>query len=47
MAESSLDGDVDLDFIPAGLRWHAVCHASSMLDKSPHWSEDNKDTTRL
>jgi two-component sensor histidine kinase len=34
MAESSLDGDVDFDFAPTGLRWRAVCPASSVLDKS-------------
>jgi two-component sensor histidine kinase len=34
MAESSLDGDVDLDFAPTGLHWRVVCPASSVLDKS-------------
>src|SRR5215472_5457118 len=32
MAESSLDGDVDLDFAPTGLRWHLVCPSSKVLD---------------
>src|SRR5262249_60627089 len=31
MAESSLDGDVDLDFAPTGLRWHLVCPSSKVL----------------
>jgi two-component sensor histidine kinase len=34
MAESSLDGDVDLDFAPAGLRWRVVCPSSNVLEKS-------------
>ncbi|HKD27233.1 MAG TPA: HWE histidine kinase domain-containing protein [Xanthobacteraceae bacterium] len=33
MAESSLDGHVDLDFAPAGLRWHLVCPSSKVLDE--------------
>jgi HAMP domain-containing protein/two-component sensor histidine kinase len=33
MAESSLDGDVDLDFAPTGLRWRLVCPSSKVLDK--------------
>jgi two-component sensor histidine kinase len=33
MAESSLDGDVDLDFAPTGLRWHLVCPSSKVLDE--------------
>jgi PAS domain S-box-containing protein len=31
MAESSLDGDVDLEYAPTGLRWRVVCPASSVL----------------
>jgi HAMP domain-containing protein len=34
MAESSLDGDVDLEFAPAGLRWRVVCASSKVLEKS-------------
>jgi len=33
MAESSLDGDVDLDFAPTGLRWRLVCPSSKVLDE--------------
>jgi two-component sensor histidine kinase len=33
MAESSLDGDVDLDFAPTGLRWRLVCPSSKALDE--------------
>jgi two-component sensor histidine kinase len=33
MAESSLDGDVDLDFPATGLRWHLVCPSSKVLDE--------------
>jgi two-component sensor histidine kinase len=36
MAESSLDGDVDLDFAPTGLRWHLVCPSSKVLDEFVH-----------
>jgi two-component sensor histidine kinase len=39
MAESSLDGDVDLDFASAGLRWRVVCPASKVLEKFAHRSE--------
>jgi two-component sensor histidine kinase len=39
MAESSLDGDVDLDFAPAGLRWRVVCPASKVLAKFAHRGE--------
>jgi PAS domain S-box-containing protein len=34
MCESNLDGDVDLEYAPTGLRWRVVCPASSVLDKS-------------
>jgi two-component sensor histidine kinase/CheY-like chemotaxis protein len=34
MAESNLDGEVDVDFAPAGLRWRVVCPASKVLDNS-------------
>jgi len=34
MAESSLDGDVDLDFAPTGLRWRAVCPSAKVLEPS-------------
>jgi two-component sensor histidine kinase/CheY-like chemotaxis protein len=34
MAESSLDGDVDLDFAPSGLRWRVVCPSSRVLETS-------------
>ncbi len=33
MAESSLDGDVDLEFAPAGLRWQVVCPSSKVVEK--------------
>jgi two-component sensor histidine kinase/CheY-like chemotaxis protein len=33
MAESSLGGDVDLDFAPAGLRWRVVCPSTNVLEK--------------
>jgi two-component sensor histidine kinase/CheY-like chemotaxis protein len=39
MAESSLDGDVELDFAPAGLRWRVVCPASKVLEKFAHRGE--------
>jgi len=39
MAESSLDGDVDLDFAPTGLRWRVVCPASKVLEKFARHSE--------
>jgi two-component sensor histidine kinase/CheY-like chemotaxis protein len=39
MAESSLDGSVDLDFAPAGLRWRVVCPASKVLEKFAHRGE--------
>jgi two-component sensor histidine kinase len=39
MAESSLEGDVELDFAPAGLRWRVVCPASKVLDKFAHRGE--------
>ncbi|HEY2532095.1 MAG TPA: sensor histidine kinase [Xanthobacteraceae bacterium] len=36
MAESSLDGDVELDFAPTGLRWRLVCPSSKVLDEFAH-----------
>ena len=39
MAESSLDGDVDLDFASAGLRWRVVCPASKVLEKFAYRGE--------
>jgi hypothetical protein len=36
MAEASLDGDVDLDFAPTGLRWRLVCPSSKVLDEFAH-----------
>jgi two-component sensor histidine kinase/CheY-like chemotaxis protein len=39
MAESSLDGRVDLDFAPAGLRWRVVCPASKVLEKFAYRGE--------
>jgi two-component sensor histidine kinase len=33
MAESSLDGDVDLDFAPEGLCWRVACPSSKVLEK--------------
>jgi two-component sensor histidine kinase len=41
MAESNLDGEVDLDFAPAGLRWRVVCAASNVLDNSLAWARRN------
>ena len=32
MAESSLDGEVDLEFLPAGLRWRLRCPARKVLE---------------
>jgi two-component sensor histidine kinase len=34
MAESSLDGDVNLEFAHAGLRWRVVCPSSKVLEQS-------------
>jgi two-component sensor histidine kinase/AmiR/NasT family two-component response regulator len=34
MPESNLDGEVDVDFAPAGLRWRVVCSASKVRDNS-------------
>lgn len=31
MAEASLDGEVALEFLPAGLRWHLACPAHKVL----------------
>jgi two-component sensor histidine kinase len=39
MAESSVDGNVDLDFAPAGLRWRVVCPASKVLEEFASRSE--------
>jgi two-component sensor histidine kinase/CheY-like chemotaxis protein len=36
LAESGLDGDIDLDFPPTGLRWRAACPLSKVLEKSAH-----------
>jgi two-component sensor histidine kinase len=36
MAEASLDGDVDLDFAPAGLRWRLVCPSLKVLEEFAH-----------
>jgi HAMP domain-containing protein/two-component sensor histidine kinase len=36
MAESSLDGDVDLEFAPTGLRWHLICPSSKVLILQSH-----------
>jgi hypothetical protein len=36
MAESSLDGNVELDFLPTGLRWRLVCPSSTVLDEFAH-----------
>jgi HAMP domain-containing protein/two-component sensor histidine kinase/putative methionine-R-sulfoxide reductase with GAF domain len=41
MAESSLDGDVDLDFAPTGLRWHLVCPSSKVLDEFVHRARED------
>jgi two-component sensor histidine kinase len=42
MAESSLDGDVDLDFAVTGLRWRVVCPPSKVLEKFAHPSETER-----
>jgi PAS domain S-box-containing protein len=48
MAESSLDGDVDLDFAPTGVRWRVVCPLSSVCSTGLHnWSHDVPATTQL
>jgi two-component sensor histidine kinase/CheY-like chemotaxis protein len=36
MAESSLGGEVDLDFSRTGLRWRLVCPSLKVLEKSVH-----------
>jgi two-component sensor histidine kinase len=41
MAESSLDGDVDLDFARTGLRWHLVCTSSKVLDEFVHQARED------
>jgi hypothetical protein len=41
MAESSLDGDVDLDFARTGLRWHLVCPSSKVLDEFVHRARED------
>jgi two-component sensor histidine kinase len=45
MAESNLDGEVDLDFAPTGLRWRMACPSSKVLEKSAHyaWEQDMGD----
>jgi hypothetical protein len=42
MAETNLDGDVELDFAPAGLRWRVTCPASKVLDKFAHHGETER-----
>lgn len=39
MAETSLDGDVNLDFAPAGLRWRVACPSRKVLEKFARHSE--------
>jgi two-component sensor histidine kinase len=39
MAETSLDGDVNLDFAPAGLRWRVVCPSRKVLEKFARHSD--------
>jgi len=34
MAESSFEGNVDLEFAPAGLRWQVVCPSSKVLEQT-------------
>jgi two-component sensor histidine kinase len=36
LAESGLDGDIDLGFPPTGLRWRAACPLSKVMEKSAH-----------
>jgi two-component sensor histidine kinase len=43
MAESSLDGDVALEFAPAGLRWQVVCPSCKVLEKSRRAAERGTD----
>jgi two-component sensor histidine kinase len=47
MAESSLDGDVDLDFVPTGLRWRLVCPSSKVLDEYAHQVQQNGSPLRV
>jgi two-component sensor histidine kinase len=42
MAESNLDGQVDLDFAPVALRWRVVCPASKVLNKFAHYGETER-----
>jgi two-component sensor histidine kinase len=42
MAESSLDGDVDLDFARAGLHWRVVCPSSKVLERFARHSESER-----
>jgi PAS domain S-box-containing protein len=37
MAESSLDGRVELDYAPAGLTWRLTCPAASALEPEPNF----------
>jgi two-component sensor histidine kinase len=46
MAESSLDGDVDLEFARAGLRWRMVCPSSRVLESSARAPENMTDEQR-
>jgi hypothetical protein len=41
MAESSLDGDVGLEFAPTGLRWRLVCPSSKILDEFVHRARED------
>lgn len=36
MAEANLDGNVDLDFSPWGLRWQVTCPSSNVLEQFAH-----------
>ncbi|HKD30736.1 MAG TPA: HWE histidine kinase domain-containing protein, partial [Xanthobacteraceae bacterium] len=47
MAESSLDGDVDLDLPPTGLRWRLVCPSSKVLDEFAHREREDSIGTAV
>ena len=48
MAERSLDGKVDLDYAPSGLRWRLTCPAANALEaREPVASAKDQFSTML